>query len=74
MDGKTEQCVCIKFCAKLGKFATKTLKMLNGAFGKQSLSQPVAFERHLHFKAGRVSAEDDERLRRPSTSKMTENC
>jgi hypothetical protein len=28
MDGKIEQLACIKFCAKLGKSATKTLEML----------------------------------------------
>jgi hypothetical protein len=27
MDGKIEQRVCIKFCVKLGKSTTKTLKM-----------------------------------------------
>jgi hypothetical protein len=32
----------------------------------------VIFKRHSHFKAGRVSDEDDERSRQPSESKMTE--
>jgi hypothetical protein len=39
MDGKTELCVCIKFCAKLGKSVTETLEMLLEAFGEHSLSQ-----------------------------------
>jgi hypothetical protein len=39
MDGKIEQCVCIKFCVKLSKFATKTLEMFHEAFGEHSLSQ-----------------------------------
>jgi hypothetical protein len=38
MDGKIEQCVCINFCAKLGKSATETLEMLRDAFGEYSLS------------------------------------
>ncbi|PNF19677.1 hypothetical protein B7P43_G16064 [Cryptotermes secundus] len=28
MDGKIKQCVCIKFCVKLDKSATKSLEML----------------------------------------------
>jgi hypothetical protein len=39
MDGKIEQCVCIKFCVKLGKSATETLEMLCEAFEEHSLSQ-----------------------------------
>jgi hypothetical protein len=46
MDGKIEQHVCIKFCVKLGKSATKTLEMLCGAFGELSLSQTAIFEWH----------------------------
>jgi hypothetical protein len=59
MDGKIEQCVCIKFCVTLSKSAYETLEMLRGVFGEHSLSGTVAFERHSHFNAGRVSAEDE---------------
>jgi hypothetical protein len=38
MDGKIKQRVCIKFCVKLGQFATKTLKMFSEAFGENNLS------------------------------------
>jgi hypothetical protein len=68
-----EQHVCIKFCVKLGKSITETLEKLPDAFGEHSLSQTAVFEWHSHFKASRVSAEDDKRSGRPSTSKMTEN-
>jgi hypothetical protein len=72
MDGKIKQRVCIKFSVKLGKSATKTLKMLCEAFGEH-LSWTAVSEWHSHFKAGQVSAEDDTCSGRPSTSKMTEN-
>jgi hypothetical protein len=61
MDGKIEQHVCIKFCVKLGKYATETLEMLHQAFGEHYLSWTAVFEWHSCFKAGQVSAEYDER-------------
>jgi hypothetical protein len=61
MDGKIEQHVCIKICVKLGKPTTETLEMLHKAFGEHSLSWSAVFEWHSRFKAGRVSAEYDER-------------
>jgi hypothetical protein len=59
LDGKIEQCVCIKFCVKLSKAATETLEILRQAFGEHSLSWTAVFEWHSHFKAGQVSVEDD---------------
>jgi hypothetical protein len=47
--------------------------MLREAFREHSLSWSVLFEWHSCFKAGRVSAEDNERSGLPSTSKTTEN-
>jgi hypothetical protein len=61
MDGKIEQHVCVRFYMMLRKSATETLEMLSEAFGEHSLSQTTCFEWHSHFKAGRVSVEDDER-------------
>jgi hypothetical protein len=60
MDGKLEKRVSIKFCAKLGESATETLGMLREAFGQHSFSRTAVFEWHSHFKACRVSVEDDE--------------
>jgi hypothetical protein len=68
MDGKIEQCVCIKFCVKLGKSTTETLEILH-----EVLSQTAVSEWHSWFKDGRVSAEDDKCSGRPSTSKTIEN-
>jgi hypothetical protein len=59
MDSKIEQCVCIRFCMKLGKFATETLEMLHEGFGEHSLRWTVVFEWHSHFKAGQASVEGD---------------
>jgi hypothetical protein len=44
MNGKIEQCACIKFCVKVDKSATETLEMPHGAFGEHSLSRTVVFE------------------------------
>jgi hypothetical protein len=71
MHGKIEQCVCIKLCVKIVKSETKPLDMLCEAFGEHSLGQTAVFEWHSHFKADRVTIEDDERSGQPSTSKMT---
>jgi hypothetical protein len=51
MNGKIER-VCIKFCVKLDKSATKSPEMLREAFGKHSLSQTEVSEWHSRFKAG----------------------
>jgi hypothetical protein len=47
--------------------------MLREAFGEHSLNRTVVFEWHSHFKAGRMSVEDDERSGRPSTNKTAAN-
>jgi hypothetical protein len=44
LDGKIEQCVCIKFCVKLGKSAIETLEIFREAFGEHSLSWAAVFE------------------------------
>jgi hypothetical protein len=51
MDGKIQQCVCIKSYVKLGKSATETHEMLPEAFGELSLSRIAVFEWHSRFKA-----------------------
>jgi hypothetical protein len=55
MDDKIKQRVCIKFCVKLDKSATKTHEMLCEASGEYSLSQTVVFEWHSRLKASHVS-------------------
>jgi hypothetical protein len=72
-DGKIEQLVCIKFCAKLDKCVTETLEMLREAFGEHSLSRTAVFEWHSCFKASQVLVEDGKCSGQPSTSKTTVN-
>jgi hypothetical protein len=55
MDSKIEQCICIKFCVKLGKSATKSLEMLRESFGEHSLSQTAVFKMAFTFQ-GQSSA------------------
>jgi hypothetical protein len=57
----------------LGKSATQTLEILREALREYSLSWTEVFQWHSRFKAGQVTAEDDERSGRPSTSKTAEN-
>jgi hypothetical protein len=52
MDSKIKQSACIKFCVKLGKSATETLKMHHEAFGEHSLGWTSVFEWHSRVKAG----------------------
>jgi hypothetical protein len=44
MDGKIEQCICIRFCVKLGKSASESLELLHEAFEEHSLSWTGVFE------------------------------
>jgi hypothetical protein len=60
MDGKIEQCVCIKFYVKLNKSDSETLEVLHEAFGEHSLNWTVVLGWYSRFKASRVSAEDGE--------------
>jgi hypothetical protein len=54
-DSKFEQYLCIKFCVKLSKSATKPPEMIGEALGEHSLSQTEVFEWHSCFKACWVS-------------------
>jgi hypothetical protein len=62
MDGKIEQCVCIKFCVKLSKSAS-------WGFLSTFFKQDSGFEWHSCFKVGQVSVEDEERSGRPSNTR-----
>jgi hypothetical protein len=59
MSEEEEQCVCIKFCVKLGRNVVETFEMLRIAFGEQCLSRARIFKWHKRFKVGRDSVDDN---------------
>lgn len=59
MTDKFEQRACVKFCMKLSRSATRTLKMFLQAFGEHSLGWTQVFEWHSHIKVGQLSVQDD---------------
>ena len=68
MKDLEEQCVCVKFCFKLGKTFTETFQMLKQVYGEDCLSRTQCREWYQRFKSGRTSNEDDPKTGRPSTS------
>jgi len=49
-----EQRVCAKFCCKLGKNFTETIKLLNQAYGEDCMSRTQCYEWFKRFKEGRM--------------------
>ena len=49
MDVKEEQCVVIKFCCKVDFLATKTVQLIQKAYGDAALSRTIIFEWHKRF-------------------------
>ena len=70
---KFEQSCDIKFCVKLGEFATVTYVKLQRAYGEHSLSRAQVFRCHKSFLEGREQVEDEPRMGIPSTSKTDDN-
>jgi transposase len=68
-----EQRINIKFCAKLGKSASETLKMLTKVYGADVTKKSSVFEWHKRFKEGLEDVKDDERTGRPKTHRTDEN-
>ena len=68
-----EQRINIKFCVKLGKTATETLKMLRDVYGDSSMSRTRVFEWHKQFVEGMEDVEDDPKSGRPCTSTTDTN-
>ena len=59
-----EEWYAIKFCFKLGKYATETYGMLQTAFWPSCMNWASVFEWHKRFKEGRESVRDNERCGR----------
>jgi histone-lysine N-methyltransferase SETMAR len=72
MDVKEER-VAIKFCCKVDFLATKTVELIQKAYGNAALSRTTIFERHERFREGRESVKDDERSGRPTRSRTDKN-
>jgi len=72
MCESTEQCICIKFCFKIGKPATETYQLLQQAYGVNAMGRTQVFHWFRRFKEGRTSVESDPRSGRPSTSRNEE--
>ena len=70
---KFEQSCAIKFCLKLGEFATVTYEKLRRAYGELSLSRAQVFRWHKSFLEVREQVEDEPRAGRRSTSKTDDN-
>lgn len=73
MTEKTDQRICIKFCFKLGKTSSKTIQMMQTAFGDECMGITQIKEWYSRFKSGRTSVDSDPRMGRPSTSKSVHN-
>ena len=44
MCESTEQCICIKFCFKIGKNTTETYQLLQQAYGEDALGRTQVFD------------------------------
>ena len=68
-----EQRLAIRFCFKAGKSATETLRMVNAAYGDQTLSSSKVFQWHGLFRDGLEDTEDDPRSCRPTECRHDNN-
>ena len=73
MDVKEEQRVAMKFCCKVDFSDTKTVELIQKAYGDAALSRTTIFEWHKRFREGRESVKDDECSGRPTTSRTDDN-
>jgi len=72
MCESAEQRICVKFCFKIEKTATKTYQLLQQAYGEDEMGRTQVFDWFSRFKEGRTSFESDPRSGRPSTSRNEE--
>lgn len=68
MSDLVEQRCCIKFCVRNYISCAETFRMLQKAYGDQTLSQRNVYKWYKQFKEGREQVDDEIRPGRPSTS------
>jgi transposase len=69
-----EQRINMKFCFKLQKKSGReTHELLKLAYGDAAVTTKTVYKWFERFRNGCISVEDEERSRRPSTSKTQEN-
>jgi len=73
MSDRTKQRICLRFCFRLGKTATKAHEMLQKAFKEETLSRTQVFKWCAGFKRGEMSIENHPHSGRPSTSHSDKN-
>ena len=61
--------MAIKFCCKVNFLATKTVELIQKAYGDAALSRTTIFEWHKRFQEGRESVKDDKGSGLPTTSR-----
>ena len=62
-----------KFCCKVDFLATKTVELIQKAYGDAALRRTTIFEWHKWFREGRESVMDDERSCQPTTSRTDDS-
>ena len=73
MDVKEQQIVAFKLYCKINFSATKTVELIQKAYGDAALSRITIFEWPKRFREGRESVKDDESSGRPTTSRTDYN-
>ncbi|XP_065650406.1 protein GVQW3-like [Hydra vulgaris] len=68
MSNFVEQRSAIQFCLRNDISAAETYRMLQKAFGEETMSQKNVYKWYKDFKEGRERVDDLERFGRPSTS------
>jgi len=63
----------IVFCVKFRDCVTTTHGKLQQSFGDDALSRAQAFRWHKIFSEGRTIVEDEQRSRRPSRTRTSDN-
>jgi hypothetical protein len=61
MGGGNEERVAIKFCSKAALSVTKTLVLVQKAYGNEALNQSNVFRWYSQFRDGRELVEDGDR-------------